>query len=381
MDYRVVSIAEGERAYTSNSTGYSILPASGKEWIAGRRTTAKELRFHLLHDDRSYGSAVILPGIQTYRMKAPMAASARLVSPGLCALGTSSWHYNGSDSFVSRDTLAYMIFAAPGKYKLGELDAIAGKLDNADAGKVLSVKFPTPFDCTPAVFASVVSDTGIYPAVVGVSSVSPEGFDVEIRYESAAPDIDRLPGTIDYVAITPGSALLPDGREIKAGICRNANIGHISSAALPIEYGSIMTDCAFFAATQSGEEPDAPASGIRAISVSGTRALIFKDFEKSAGAARPDSRPEDIAWCAISSAKSAGTGSLSAAVSSGIFYDTAAKKLYSCGNDSTEKLSVFDSTGKCIASNCNNNSISTCGFTPGTYVARCGGSVLKISVK
>ena len=119
VDYRVVSIAEGERAYTSNSTGYSILPASGKEWIAGRRTTAKELRFHLLHDDRSYGSAVILPGIQTYRMKAPMAASARLVSPGLCALGTSSWHYNGSDSFVSRDTLAYMIFAAPGKYKLG----------------------------------------------------------------------------------------------------------------------------------------------------------------------------------------------------------------------------------------------------------------------
>ncbi len=381
VDYRVVSIAEGERAYTSNSTGYSILPASGKEWIAGRRTTAKELRFHLLHDDRSYGSAVILPGIQTYRMKAPMAASARLVSPGLCALGTSSWHYNESDSFVSRDTLAYIIFTAPGNYSLGGLDAIAGKIDNLDSGKRMSVKFPSSFSCIPAVFASVVSDSGNYPAVASVSSVSREGFDVEIRYESATPDNERRAGAIDYVAITPGSALLPDGREIKAGICRNANIGYLSSAALPIEYGSVMTDCAFFAATQSEEKPDAPASSIRAISISGSRALIFKDFEKSMGAALPESHPEDIAWCAISSGKSAATENLPAAVSSGIFYDTAAKTLYSCGNESTEKLSVFDSAGKCIASNCKNNSISTRGFTPGTYVARCGSSVLKISVK
>lgn len=99
------------------------------------------------------------------------------------------------------------------------------------------------------------------------------------------------------------------------------------------------------------------------------------------GAALPESHPEDIAWCAISSGKSAATENLPAAVSSGIFYDTAAKTLYSCGNESTEKLSVFDSAGKCIASNCKNNSISTRGFTPGTYVARCGSSVLKISVK
>lgn len=371
-DYRVVQIIGDADGFTSNSAGYGAVDAMHPEYIIGRTVVGKGLRDYILPQGFASDPVLVL-GAQTHCMKSPMLLAASHADTDVASFGARSWNYNVSDVFVSRDTVSYMLFARPGCYKLGGLDAQAGKIDAVD-NRRLHVEFEKPFTSVPAVFATVVSGESSYPAIAQVCSVSSEGFDVELRYEKAAAT--SLPQAVHFVAVERGSATVA-GCEMSVGLEADASLGIYPSKAIDIDYGRRVPCAAFFAAMQSSSD-DATAV-IRASCVSGVSAKIFKDCETSVSPASPS--VEDVAW-SVFSLPEENSSIISVNGKTRLVFDSSAKAVYRSDHADMSGVSLVNMAGQCAASD-DGAFISTASLAPGLWLASAPGFAypLKFIVK
>ncbi|MDE6853603.1 MAG: hypothetical protein K2J38_00940, partial [Muribaculaceae bacterium] len=358
--YRVVSIADGRQAGKSNTATYANMPASASAPLAGRVVTGKGRTHYLYPREYVSDSPVFVAGVQTYRMKAPMVVSATLIDNDVCAFGPSSWAYNSTDAFVSRDTLPYMVFPAPGTYDCSGIRATAGKIDGVTVDS-RHITFDRPFEATPVVLASVVSSHGTIPCTAQISGVSAEGFDIRLMYERTAA-VSGTAETVDFVALSTGTGVI-GGRELVVGRTSASAVGTSSSATTGIDYGRDLGQTAFFCAAQTGAAT--VAGTLRATHMSGRSAAVFASNETSLGAAAPVA--ETLGWCAIGSA-SAGFDRLGS-VTTALVHDPGAKMLHRNDGASLRSVTVYDAAGAVRIKASRTSAISTGDLAAGMYIA------------
>ncbi|MDE6134334.1 MAG: hypothetical protein K2F79_02025, partial [Muribaculaceae bacterium] len=367
MNYRVVSTDRHGERYPSNTVSCAAI-ASGGTVLAGRRIMGKGALLHVLPTGAGQAPVAIL-GTQTYRMKAPMLTTLGAVDSKVCNFGPVSWNYNSSDSFVSRDTVSYIIFPHAGEFDLGGIRAYAGQLAGVTAQPV-RVNFPSAFSSAPVVLATAHSADSEYPAVARVGMVTPSGFDLSIAREQKAAGEDE-PLAVSYVAIAPGSAEL-DGHTIACGLARGVEPGVSSTSTARITYGDDFGTSAFFALPQDGA--DEGASALRAVTISGTGANIFLNPELAASA--PGTSRRDIGWFAISDAGAQSAIGAAASSQASLSYDNAARVL--TGPEGT-KVRVYTPSGICVLEGSATPELSVAGLASGFYIA-CASSSASSSV-
>ncbi len=361
--YRLVSLdSAGKGICTSDAVSYGYAAQPSGNIISGRAIVGKGLKNYLLPEGFASESPVVVAGTQTYRMKSPMLAAAAAFDGDVGALGALSWKYNTSDSFVSRDTLSYIVFPSAGFYQLGGVDAVAGKT-SASSAEVRRVTFDRTMAAVPVVIPTVVSSRSDYHSVAYVSGVSTDGFDVQLRCETAA-DAYIAEEDVDYVAFTPGSGLIGD-REIVVGRMEKAPIGNVSTQGCRIEYGRNLGLASFFSAVQDSHGDG--TYSLRSTSVSGDGATVFRNYETSAGAA-PAPAQALLGWCAIGSAAT-GVANVDLAAYSGLIYNQASGLLYRADGQPLENVNVCSAVGKTVGQTAACQSFSTGDLVPGVYVA------------
>ncbi len=363
--YRVVSLDGGSRAAVSAERSASTL-AGGSGPIVGRR--AMERGEMLTFLPAGYGdSPVFVAGVQTYRMKSPMLVAARPYGADAVGFGPEVWGYNATTTFVSRDTVSYMILPRAGVCRLGDLDAEAGRIDGLRAGDTRHVALAAGYKSAPAVFATVEGDSR---AVAVVSGVGPDGFDVTVMREAGSPS--ESPVSVGYVAVATGCTTL-GGREIRVGRTDTFTVGTTSARSARVAYGADMGEACFMASLSPAVPTDA-AFTLRARSVSGTAADIFVSCEESVPGTRPAEVAGSLAWCAVAGeSSSAGAADAAADVAGGMTYDRAGGVLRRADGREMTALTVCGADGRAVFSAGSRARVSTAGWHPGLYIASAAG--------
>lgn len=187
-----------------------------------------------------------------------------------------------------------------------------------------TTEFGGNFSATPVVIPMSTSEGNGDPAMVRVWGRTASGFNmsVTIPENTLAPDgTPRAPDgmTVDFLVVVPGSHILPDGSEIRAGTgTTNLCIGGVSSCevspasyiTVPLGFAAPPADAAVLAATQtinndSFFDPEDEASPYLATSIVNKTGASF-DFsfelaQTSLGSANPLPFSETFGWVALES--------------------------------------------------------------------------------
>lgn len=368
--YRVRSIVDGKEKGVSNEVQYGSILTDADAPVIGKIITPEEIRLYAYTDQYEEAPVTIL-GTQTYRMKTPMLPAIKSSSKSTCEIGVSMWNYNAGQTFVSQDTLSYMIFPRIGDYEIGGLKAKAGRIEGVGCDKV-HVAFDGTFEETPVVLASVQNMKNAYPTVAKVFNVTETGFDILLQQEEMAVE-EILPETVDYVALERGEGEF-DGRKIKVEVTPDGAVEMNASHPYYIDYESYFGDAAFFAATQTMN--DDITVTLRTNCISGDHAELFKDREKSGNSGR--SEGDTAGWCVVGSASgSVGLESMAEGKPS-LVYDSGACNLRMSDWSAMESVNVYSVNGQCLLQATSVNSLSLSSLMPGIYVAMSGGKSIKI---
>lgn len=369
VTYRVSSMLNNSIAQSSNETGFGTLAYREDEPAVSRLTMGKGMTPHVFNSTDN--SAVIISGVQTYAMKSPMLPRITDVNVGNCNFGLSSWNYNQSDAFVSRDTVGVMLFPEPGSYNLDGITALAGKATEV-TGEMRHITFEKPFVTTPVVLANTVTSRGATPAVACVSNVTTEGFDLQIEYEQASQGNDTTED-VDFVALTTGIGTL-NGRTIAVGYTSEPIAACDSRSACLINYGTTLPQATLFGSYQTRN--DNTVALPRAVWMSGAGASVFKNRETSFSASAPAA--DILGWCAVANdATSKIAGPL--ADNARLVYDKKMAEISRTDNTIMHKISVYSIDGRCMINSSDTDSISVAALPNGIYLAECNNSRLKFA--
>ncbi len=368
--YRVKAVVDGDVKTTSNEVQYGAVVTDASAPVIGKITTPEDMRFYA-YTDQYDETPVIILGTQTYRMKTPMLPKIQSSSKSTCEIGVSMWNYNKGQSFVSQDTLSYMIFPRIGDYELGGLKAKVGRIDNV-GGDVVHVAFDGALDVVPVVMASVQNMRNEYPAVAKVFNVTETGFDIVLQREELATGV-ILPETVNYVALERGESEF-GGRKIKVEVTPDGAVPMNVSHPYYIDYESYFGDAAFFAATQTMND-DVTAT-LRTNCISGEHAELFKDREKSGNSGR--SQGDTAGWCVIGSANGSVGLETIAGGNPSLVYDFGTCELRMSDRSEMASVGVYSINGQCLLYSASAMSLSLSSLLPGIYVALSGGKSIKI---
>ena len=183
-------------------------------------------------------------------------------------------------------------------------------LNTASTPLFTSVTFQETFDVIPIVVA-LPSDQGGDPAALRIRSVTTSGFEIS-AVEPTGNDGPHISMTIHYIAIEPGTHILPDGTELAAGLHPTNSI---QSKFLPsnwdlVPFGTTLDATAsVVAAIQSLNSeniiaptaPDAPSSPFLTVTTRNANTssveLALERSEDTSGTVVS----EDIGWIAFPS--------------------------------------------------------------------------------
>lgn len=366
--YRVVSLDGTRRAAVSEPQAIGFINDSGTPAF-GRMTVGKGQITYVLPEDFA-DNPVVITGPQTFRMKDPMTVTARSFDGDAISFGPETWNYNRTSTFVSRDTVSYMIFPRSGTYNIGGLEVQAGIIDNVTGGTSRYVRFEHAYTAAPAVFATVCSQksTG-FPSVALVSDITSEGFNLSIKREGNAAGED-LGEIVHYMAIAGGRGEIA-GREIAVNRTENAAIGTVSSKSLRLDYGRDLGTTAFFATIIPTEACNAAAT-LRLNSLSGSGAALLANYETSQGTQTPASLKGDLSWCVIGEAPAA-SAAAPAFSQNYIIHDSLARSLYRADGAAFAFLNVCDLAGRSLLRASDIMAADTSALASGLYIASARG--------
>lgn len=178
---------------------------------------------------------------------------------------------------------------------------------------LFSSEFGANFSATPVVVPMSTSEGNGDPAMVRVWGISSSGFSIA----ATVPEGTTIPAdgmTVDFLAVVPGSHVLPDGTEVRAGIGSTTNcIGGISSCAgaytnvsfgfteVPTPTDPIVLAAAQSIANDSGFDPENPADPFLSTSIINKTSSSFDfSFELAqTNQGSPLAFPETFGWIAM----------------------------------------------------------------------------------
>lgn len=371
VKYRVSSLLDGKMKNTSNIIQYGSLVSRADQASFGRSVIPLNPCLYVFGQGYEERPVMVL-GTQSYRMRTPMTTGICSLAEGSCEFGAALWAYNYNQTFRSQDTLAYMLFPRPDTYQLGEIRAEAGRVAGVTAEGV-RVTFDVPFAEVPVVFASRISAEGKRPADVRICNVTGEGFDALLMFEesaavgSSAAIASSAAEEICYVAMTPGEGIF-EGKKIKVGRTPEGAVVGGYRAAFRVEYGDSYPNAAFFGAMQTMN--DRVTSTLRALSMSGSHADIFKDRETSEGNAAVAG--ETVGWCVVDACTTATgiTGIFADEACRVIVFDDAAGTVRLLDGTSMPSVGVYDLAGRLLLSGSCCESFDVSQLPAGIYIVR-----------
>ena len=364
VKYRVSSLLGGKVKKMSNIIQYGALNSLASQPFFGRSITSVGQSFYLFGEEYTEKPVMVL-GAQTYRMRTPMTTRIGSLTQGACEFGPMLWDYNKNQTFVSKDTLGYMIFPKTGTYQLGGITARAGHVAGVTENAV-KVFFDTPFDEVPVVFCSQVTGNSALPTAIRVRNVTREGFEVLLAFEEsvAAPVVAE---DVCYVAMTQGEGLL-NGHRIQVGCTEDAAVTSSSRTPFQIWYGKnyYAPYYAFFGAMQSLY--GSPAANLRVLNKGANTIDVFVDYTPSS---RTES--ETVGWCVMETGNATGIyDTQTDDITRMLVYDNGNGKICLLNGGIMPKIDVYSVTGQLLLSRTTVDVLDISNLPAAIYLVRVG---------
>ena len=374
--YRVKAYVGDKEETVSNVVRYNSMLTSADTPIFGKVTIDAGTSLYAFGSSYGETAPIMVLGTQTYRMKTPMLPRMNALDGSSCEFGVSMWDYNAGQTFVSKDTLSYMIMPKAGDYDFGGLEAKAGRVDGVGR-EVTRVQFDAPFASASVVLATAVNVNNQVPVVARVYNVDENGFDLFLQCEEAYTG-ELEPEAVNYVALSQGEGSIGDLR-IKVGVTGDGAVAGNGSSPVEIAYGADYGDACFFSGFQSLK--DNLTATLRATQISGNFAGVFKSRETSASNQRVVA--ETVGWCVIEGAS--GTSGVSGITGRAAVpvYDTVTDEIKMSDGSEMSRVCLYSLAGQLLGStNTRICSFSLGSLPEGMYIAKVNGTQsLKIAKK
>ena len=250
------------------------------------------------------GSApAVLLSAPTYRNKQPLAAAVRDVSPRHFDYRLGAWLYEEDPTFYAPDTIAYLALPT-GLYTWGDITAQVDTAENIGTSW-RHIAFGSAFESQPIVLATRTSCHADTAAAVCVKNITPEGFDIRLRFEGTI-DGDSVLETVSWLAATPGEGLFGD-EAIVVGCTADSTIKATLSGGGTIDYGTTFTSLPHIFA-QMQTENDTITATLRVYNRGLSSATLIKDREKASSRTLP--APEQVGFLLIGPTEATGIRAL-----------------------------------------------------------------------
>lgn len=168
--------------------------------------------------------SVVFTGLITYKNKntVPVNSVFSVDTTG-CKFIYKAFPWNAGSyeqTFTEKEETDFMVLTM-GEHQIGDIRMYVGKTDTRISDESVWVDFPTPFEegVTPIVMANIIARFTRYPLMVKIHDVTNKGFYVKLArqegsYASVATTQKQY---VYYVAATPGSAKMSDGKLLNVG--------------------------------------------------------------------------------------------------------------------------------------------------------------------
>lgn len=229
---------------------------------------------------------VVLLGVPSYNNAFPFTNRVDNASENYFIFHVEPWDYLDDPEFTKKDLISALTLPA-GIYNLGSVKAEANIADTIDRNwKYIS--FNAAFSESPAIFATVVSNSTPYPITTAIQNVTTSGFELSLKTEE---DITSLimDEQVSYLAIEPGSGAI-DGKRFTVGNTLSGS--GISTSPKNVTIDSTYIDPVLFGNLLSAN--DNFASTLRYSKTSETNFKITKQRESSATVVATQS--DHIGW-------------------------------------------------------------------------------------
>lgn len=139
------------------------------------------------------------------------------------------WQIDYSTTMVEEESVDFFSLA-PGNYTYGDMKMEVGQCPGRIGSTPVEVSFSTPFNegVTPVVFVQAVTNIASYPFTARAYDVTSTGFSVKLERQSAVESSNFTSQKVNYIAITPGSASMGEGKRLSAGISTEKIGGNLS---------------------------------------------------------------------------------------------------------------------------------------------------------
>lgn len=339
--FRIKSIPLQGTSQTSNTVNVNVICASPSEIACGRLLVNENWQ-PVINRESQLEEPLPLLGAATYRNKLPLSWRARHLQQGSFDLRLTTWNYQQSPSLANPDTIAYLLLPK-GRYETGKMTLIIDTIHHI-CQNWRFISFSKPFDTTPAVFTTLITDSAAAASSVSVRNITYKGFEVKVQHEGAISQADVVEA-ISFVAVTPGTMSFL-GKTLHVGISPVNAVGDNLSGGYTIRCNKDIKQGIIFANMQTAN--DSITSVLRIRQRTDSTVTIIKDREKSTG--YDTVKPEQAAWMII-----------------GDDQTTDVKNIHANINDS-KIITIYDMTGKIICENCDENDIRS--LKDGIYMAK-----------
>jgi hypothetical protein len=299
-----------------------------------------------------------------------MVARSRNANTQSFELQLRTYDYLEDPSFVNPDTLAILSIPA-GVTQWDGVKLLADTIRNVSKAWK-SISFATPFDVTPVVFCTQISNNDPTASAIRIRNITRNGFQICRKYESGKPNVME---DVTFIAATPGVVSLTSNRFIEIGIANpvNADDGVSYTKPLKIDFQQVHENPCLFAFMQTAN--DETASALRIKSRNSRSAEIFKEKEKSTNSTTPAA--EQIAYMVLGD--NTGSTAIPQVITSGkhLLYDRANEQIYLSDKTPIDLATVYSILGTKILSVTGGNTLSVKTLPRGIYIAVINGFSLK----
>lgn len=138
------------------------------------------------------------------------------------------WTLGETTSMTTTDECDFLI-VSPGNQKFGTLEMEVGEVNQRVGKDTLEVIFNQPFPTgiTPVVLVQTITSMSTYPFMPKIWDVTSTGFKIKMMRQEGLAYTGFPTNIVKYLAITPGSASMGNGKIISAGISTNKIGGKI----------------------------------------------------------------------------------------------------------------------------------------------------------